>query len=82
MSKKNNEVDGEKHHSFSIVVPTPIDETAPEVIKVPFAVWFDRQLKMGKVKKHQDYALSIFFDKQGLNDPEDPDKYEESFKSF
>ena len=84
MSKKNQVLDTniaempKSHVSFSIVVPAP----EPEVIKIPFSVWFSGKLKAGKVRIYQDYALFVFFAKQGLTDLEDADRYEEMFKKF
>ncbi len=50
--------------------------------KMPFQYWFDKALKAGKIRAHQEAALLVFFNKQGLSKIEDEDKYNEAFKSF
>lgn len=50
--------------------------------KVPFAFWFDKAQKAGKVKQYQEVALLVYFKKQGLTKIENEDKYNEALKSF
>jgi len=50
--------------------------------KVTFSAWFEKAKKKHKLRDHQDYALQVFFEKQGLTDFEDPIKYDEAAKRF
>lgn len=54
----------------------------PERPKVPFTTWFDKMMKAGKVRDHQDEALLVFFKKQGLKTLESEEKYNDAFKKF
>lgn len=54
----------------------------PEVPTIPFAHWFDKMLKKGKVRHYQDEALLVFFKKQGLKNTEIEDTYNRTFESF
>lgn len=50
--------------------------------KIPFAHWFDKQLRAGKVRDYQDEALLVFFKKQGLKNLEDEEKYDAALERF
>lgn len=49
---------------------------------LPFAHWFDKMLKLGKVRHYQDEAILVFFKKQGLRNTEMEDTYNKMFKNF
>jgi hypothetical protein len=63
------------------VIEKVTPETKPER-KVTFAAWFEKAKKKYKLRDYQDYALQVFFEKHGLTEIEDPEKYEELFKKF
>ena len=58
-----------------------VKETVPER-KVSFFAWFEKARKTHKLREYHDYALQIFFEKQGLTDMEVSEKYDEAFKRF
>ncbi len=66
------------------IAPPKQEELAkrPEKPKVPFTTWFDKMMKAGKVRDHQDEALLVYFKKQGLKNLEPEEKYNEAFKKF
>jgi hypothetical protein len=68
-----NDIVPQKH----VELPKP-----PEKPKVPFTTWFDKMMKSGKVRDHQDEALLVFFKKQGLKTLESEENYNEAFKKF
>lgn len=61
--------------------PTPAP-ASPEKPKIPFAMWFDKMVKRGKLRHYHDEALLVFFKKQGLKDHEDEDSYNRAFEKF
>lgn len=58
------------------------EEAAPSERKVPFAHWFDKLVKSGKIRAHQDEALLVFLKKQGLKAAEDENVYNRAFEKF
>jgi hypothetical protein len=77
MSRKNRGFDSEA--LVEVEVPVVEEEVLP---RIPFLLWFEGKVKEGKIRAHQDYALSVFFEKRGLTDNETSDAYEKAFKSF
>ena len=63
-------------------LPPSQEAAQPEVPKVPFAMWFDKLVKKGKIRAHQDEALLVFFKKQGLKNTEMEDTYNRAFENF
>jgi hypothetical protein len=83
MAKKLN-----KETILTVVEDKPEDQkTYPEdqeiiEFKIPLAHWFDEKVKSGQARKHQFNSISIFFKKKGLSEIENPDRYEEYYRSF
>lgn len=63
-------------------LPSPAPESTPEQPRIPFAHWFDKMLKKGKVRHYQDEALLVFFKKRGLKNTEMEDTYNRAFEIF
>lgn len=86
MSKKkyswNSEVSENEVEVPVVEVAIFQEEPKPTKPKMPFKHWFDKQLKLGTLRLHQEKALWIYFAKKGLKKSEDPDLYNETFKSF
>lgn len=63
--------------------PDPEVESKPVPShKVSFDSWFKKAKKKYRLRDHQDYALQVFFEKQGLTQMEDPEKYDEMIAKF
>lgn len=69
--------------------PEEATETSIDVVemvvkgpKVPFSTWFDKKVKEGKVRAHQDAAVLVFLKKQGLKESESADDYNRAFARF
>ena len=57
-------------------------EIEAKAIKTPFPVWFDQQVRNGKLQFWQDKEISVFFKSKGLSDNEESDKYSELLKLY
>lgn len=71
-----------KKKPFEEEILADIPEKLQETHKVTFAAWFEKAKKRFRLRDHQDYAVQVFFEKQGLTDKETPEKYDEYFKRF
>lgn len=50
--------------------------------KIPFSVWFAKNVKEGKIQFWQEKEISVFFTENGLSDKEESDKYSELLKLY
>lgn len=83
MTKKKRDSDS---MGVQIDIENLIFETTPDSVivkpKVPFMHWFDKKVKTGVIRLHQEDALRVFFKKQGLKDFEDQDTYNRVLELF
>lgn len=87
MSKKNKQLQSSDDLTVAyglkeIVEDIDVETSETEGIPMPFEHWFNSAVKAGKIRAHQEEAVQVFFQKQGLTLLEIPDTYNRVFKRF
>ena len=61
----------------------PAKEKTPATSrKVSFFSWFEKAKKEHKLRDYQTYAIQVFFEKHGLKEVDEPEKFDEMIKKF